>query len=897
MKAIFYLALSLLLGVPSLLFSQVIISGQVTDQETGQPVGGSVISVLPVNSKQVLAFTQSNPQGNFTLSYQKEPRVIILKIRHLSYKEYEQTILLAEAGKDTIRIKAVLIPRSVVLDEIEIKAPSPIIVKKDTIIYDITHWQQAGDETLEDVLRKMPGFKVRADGELEFEDRQIDKVLINGKEFNSTGAAVLTRSLDPSRIENVEIRKKEQSKKLKNSLLDSKEIMVLDIKLKDELDNSLFGRLRATAGLQSQRLLPGAYVNFFSIKEKSATHFFAERDLLGNQEISIYEIRNIGDEAMGKLFQLPADFAELMQREGYNQTLYGFKDYSRNERNIVGLTSKYSFSPQADFYIGSYNTFSRLGIDRSSEWRFLQSGAGASFVQQQLSEDLESLNKLEWRYDTERLKTRIDMNLTYTDKNRRTANDETLQALFYQFRQETARFSVIPNALIEYELSPSLGLQFKTSYARVSSRFDHRLSHNDTSYIRFLQDDTGSLVNNFGQDSRQISHMLLSEAKAQYQSRIGTWSAGLQAQYQQLGSEKNAFSFSENGRSLLPASIFSGRQLTLSYTKWQPYASHEASFGRLRFEQQWGLGLMSFPDSSAQMSRMAMPEFMFSGMWNGFININMRFQQSLSVFPLAALMFGHDLRDFRQITLTRQMAFEPRPERVANISFYKLIPEKGWTFSLAGAHGRTFKGEQFLLGAAPFIAGFYNQLPGGFYLSEFQVDKQFKKSPLTVNTVHSLMQNYMENIEQVTNQPYRVLTSRRQHGLKLEYRSPQKRFGYEWENKISRFGFSSDLGNLLTVQHMFSSALELYSEWFSEKLIVEPAVRYVHFSGAQQANFTNLACTVRYRLGKIRIFAEGDNLLNNRTFIRQDQQPLLLSTDAQVVFARYVRMGLTWTVD
>jgi len=312
----------------------------------------------------------------------------------LSYKEYEQTILLAEAGKDTIRIKAVLTPRSVVLDEIEIKAPSPIIVKKDTIIYDITHWQRAGDETLEDVLRKMPGFKVRADGELEFEDRQIDKVLINGKEFNSTGAAVLTRSLDPSRIENVEIRKKEQSKKLKNSLLDSKEIVVLDIKLKDELDNSLFGRLRATAGLQSQRLLPGAYANFFSIRSKSATHLFAERDLLGNQEISIYQIRNIGDEAMGKLFQLPADFSELMQREGYNAELYGFKDYSRNERNIVGLTSKYSFSPQTDFYIGSYNTFSRLGVDRTSEWRFLQSGAGASFVQQQLSEDFESLNKL-----------------------------------------------------------------------------------------------------------------------------------------------------------------------------------------------------------------------------------------------------------------------------------------------------------------------------------------------------------------------------------------------------------------------------------------------------------------------------------------------------------------------
>ena len=66
-------------------------------------------------------------------------------------------------------------------------------------------------------------------------------------------------------------------------------------------------------------------------------------------------------------------------------------------------------------------------------------------------------------------------------------------------------------------------------------------------YIRFLRDDTGSLVNNFSQDSRQISHMLLSEAKAQYQSGIGNWSAGLQAQYQQLGSEKNAFSFSEKG--------------------------------------------------------------------------------------------------------------------------------------------------------------------------------------------------------------------------------------------------------------------------------------------------------------------------------------------------------------
>ncbi|NJO01772.1 MAG: hypothetical protein HC880_08865, partial [Bacteroidia bacterium] len=72
------------------------------------------------------------------------------------------------------------------------------------------------------------------------------KVLINGEEVTDQGAALITRSLSAGNVKSVEVRFDEKNDKLKESLLDTRNYVVLDIKLDQALHQAWFGKARAT---------------------------------------------------------------------------------------------------------------------------------------------------------------------------------------------------------------------------------------------------------------------------------------------------------------------------------------------------------------------------------------------------------------------------------------------------------------------------------------------------------------------------------------------------------------------------------------------------------------------------------------------------------------------------
>jgi hypothetical protein len=884
-----------LVGLPfGSMVAQVVFKGRVIDKETKKPVAGAVVSITAPPSEAVLAFTQTGEQGEFILEYKQTLQIIALNIRHLSYAKYAQSVVLVGTQGKAIAVEAELVPKAMQLSQVEITAPSPIIVKKDTVIYDISHWQQAGDESLEAVLQKIPGFKVLPSGELEFQGKPIAKVLVDGKEFSNVGAAILNKSLDPNQIKNLEVRTKEQSKKLKNSLLESNDMMVLDIKLKEDIDHSLFGRVKATAGWQRGAVV-GGQANLFSFGRRRGNHFFAERDLLGNPTISIYQIQNLGSDAAKKMFEIPADFVEYVAREEYSQEIYGFKDYTRNHQHLVGLTNKLTLSPKDDLFLGSYTSHRQLDYDLATEWLFPQTGFANGFAQQKALNDLESKNKLEWRHDTEKLKTVLDLNLIYAQRTRQHLNQENTQGLTYDFHRSENSLSFYPNALVEYEASPKLRLQAKVAYSLHNQALNTRLVHNDPNYARFLRDERGNLVASFDQQVSQQSQLLMAQAKAQYQTKLGNWSGGTQLVYQQIGGEKNAFRTDSLGEARwLPMSVFTGRYAALGYRKVQPYLEHNLSVGQFKFSQRWGLSAMAFPDSNGVQTVKRLPEFNISAQFNGFVIASVGFKQGISAFPLSALLFGHDLRDFRQLTLTRQINFAPQAERVIDISLDKQLGEAKLLLSFMGAYGATYKGEQFLLGVQPFVASFYNQLPATYYLGEIVIKKHFGKSPLIIELIQSLIQQEAENIDETDNRSYQLTTTRHFTELNFTHKSPRSRWGGVMKNKYSSFVFATELNTANTVQNMFSTTLTLYTELLRERLTLEPGVRYVRFSGAEQADFINLTCALHYHSERVSMFVEGDNLLNAQSFIRQDLQPLILVTSRQSVFGRYIRAGVSW---
>ena len=182
------------------------ITGKVTDSLSNKPINLVSVILYKYKTSRIFRYTTTSKEGTFTLQTPIKTGIYTLKTNHLGYQSVERQIVISEQYKVNITSNFQLVPKVNKLEKVVIKTVAPIIVKKDTIIYNIKHWTQKNDQTLEEVLAKIKGFKILANGEIEVNGKPIQKVLINGKEVVNTGASLLTKSLNPNDVESVEVR-------------------------------------------------------------------------------------------------------------------------------------------------------------------------------------------------------------------------------------------------------------------------------------------------------------------------------------------------------------------------------------------------------------------------------------------------------------------------------------------------------------------------------------------------------------------------------------------------------------------------------------------------------------------------------------------------------------------
>ena len=80
--------------------------------------------------------------------------------------------------------KIIVQPKSMNLEEVTIFAfKDPIYYKGDTLIYTADSFKVKANATVEDLLKKLPGMKVDAQGKVTSQGKKVDKVLVDGDEF------------------------------------------------------------------------------------------------------------------------------------------------------------------------------------------------------------------------------------------------------------------------------------------------------------------------------------------------------------------------------------------------------------------------------------------------------------------------------------------------------------------------------------------------------------------------------------------------------------------------------------------------------------------------------------------------------------------------------------------
>ena len=151
----------------------------------------------------------------------------------------------------------------------------------DTISYSAATYRGKNDKTLEDLLRKMPGIEVKADGQITFNGQWINEFYIEGLDMLGGNYGVATRNIDARDIGTVQVLQNHQDVKLLRGVK-SGNAPAMNIKLKQNALGIWTSTLQAAFGSQPD-LSWDASASLMNFRRKA-------------QNISVYKTNNTGND-------------------------------------------------------------------------------------------------------------------------------------------------------------------------------------------------------------------------------------------------------------------------------------------------------------------------------------------------------------------------------------------------------------------------------------------------------------------------------------------------------------------------------------------------------------------------------------------------------------------------
>ena len=258
---LFFLCLSL----SSQLFSQQTtgsISGQLQDSLHKQPLALATVTVFSAKDTAIITYRMSTPEGAFRIPGLPANKALRMIVSYSGYGVYRYELQLA-AGEQKDLGKIFMKPVAKDLEEVLVFAEQPpVVYRKDTIEFNASAFKTLPTSLVEDLLKKLPGVQVDADGNIRVNDRKVNRLLVDGKDFFGTDPRMATRNLPASIIEKVQVSDDRDEAELNPDKLQSDLGQVINLKLKKSVKKDWFGKAYAGAGTDKRYEL-GSILNLF----------------------------------------------------------------------------------------------------------------------------------------------------------------------------------------------------------------------------------------------------------------------------------------------------------------------------------------------------------------------------------------------------------------------------------------------------------------------------------------------------------------------------------------------------------------------------------------------------------------------------------------------------------
>lgn len=226
-------------------FSQNIkMDGFITDSAS-KPLEMANVMAINLATKEMDSYAITNDKGRYQLTLKPHANYSV-KVSYLGMQSKE--IAVATKGENFSQ-NVTMEAGDIELQGVEIVREMPVSIKGDTIVYNADSFKSGTERKLEDVLKKLPGVEVNADGEVEVEGKKVQKLMVEGKDFFDGDTKLGVKNIPADAIDKVQVLRNYNEIGALKGLENNEENVAMNIKLKKGKKNFWFGDASAGIGV------------------------------------------------------------------------------------------------------------------------------------------------------------------------------------------------------------------------------------------------------------------------------------------------------------------------------------------------------------------------------------------------------------------------------------------------------------------------------------------------------------------------------------------------------------------------------------------------------------------------------------------------------------------------
>jgi hypothetical protein len=241
--------------------------GSVLDTAAKKPLTLSVISLLDKKDSTLLYFTRTNKQGVFQFT-DVRPQSYLLLVTHPGFADYADEMTLAAGQTDVGAIA--LTEKAKLLQAVIVRSAGAIRIKGDTTEFVADSFKVREGATVEELLKKLPGFQVNSRGEVTAQGQRVQKVLVDGEEFFGDDPTMATRNIGAKAVDKVQVFDTKSEQQQLTGMSNGQQGKTVNIKLKEDQKRGGFGRYSAASDFRRYHDANLLYNRFVGRKKLSA---------------------------------------------------------------------------------------------------------------------------------------------------------------------------------------------------------------------------------------------------------------------------------------------------------------------------------------------------------------------------------------------------------------------------------------------------------------------------------------------------------------------------------------------------------------------------------------------------------------------------------------------------